>query len=285
MPQYESRKYCYQGLSVGGDQQLAIAIPGLWRWPCLSLGSYEFFDCSGLLPKNPSGNPEEWGSIVTKPIASHANHPSTIALLRQWMADCEANHSHCQQAKSSHVESPSRLIDVGSPDGSRGPCLRVCEDQKDTSYIIFSHCWDDSYASTFLTLTTGNLDSMKRSTSIEDLAQSFRDTMIIARMLGFRYLWIDALCIIQDSPTDLAVENVKKLQYFSHSKLNIAATASANPHEGIFQPRAIALASTKLADEASDLGIRPLADDIFSLIQVERHLPFQSGRHYRISRL
>ena len=47
-----------------------------------------------------------------------------------------------------------------------------------------------------------------------------------------------------------------------------------NPLEGILQPRAITSASTKLADEASDLGIRPLADDIFYLIQVERYLPF-----------
>lgn len=222
MPQYGSRKYCYQGLSIDGDQQLAIAIPGLWRWPCLSLGSYEFFNVSGLLPKNDSGDSGEWGSIVTQPIASHANHPNNFAILRQWMADCEDNHSHCQHAKSTHGGSPTRLIYVGSPDGSQGPFLRLCEDQEDRSYTILSHCWEDCDASTVLTLTAGNLDSMQRSFEFDDLPQSFRDAMIITRMLRFRYLRIDALCIIQDSPNDRMTENSKRLQYFSHSKLNHA---------------------------------------------------------------
>ncbi|KAL8848569.1 MAG: hypothetical protein Q9221_006402 [Calogaya cf. arnoldii] len=273
LPQYGNRKYCYQGMTVGGDQQ-AIAITGLWRWPCLSLGSYEFFNFSDLVPKNASGEPEEWGSIVTKPIACYANHPSTVALLRQWMADCETDHSHCQQAKSTGGVSPSRLIDVGSPDGSQSPCLRVYENQEDMPYTILSHSWEDCDASTILILSASNLDSMQPSINIEDLAQSFQDAITITRILGFQYLWIDALCIIQDPPNDLAAEDAKRLQYFSHSKLSIAATASANPHEGILQPRAITSASTKLADEASDLGIRPLADDIFYLIQVGRYLPF-----------
>jgi hypothetical protein len=59
--------------------------------------------------------------------------------------------------------------------------------------------------------------------------------MQVVCKLGFQYLWIDALCIIQDSKSDWLVESSKMGDIYAQSALNIAATASKNGRQGLFR--------------------------------------------------
>ena len=45
-------------------------------------------------------------------------------------------------------------------------------------------------------LTTENIDEFRGGRPCAELALTFQDAFIIARAMGMRYLWIDALCII-----------------------------------------------------------------------------------------
>lgn len=38
--------------------------------------------------------------------------------------------------------------------------------------------------------------------SLWDLLQTLQDCIFIARKLGISYVWIDSICIVQDSPND-----------------------------------------------------------------------------------
>ncbi|KAL8995496.1 MAG: hypothetical protein Q9169_004790 [Polycauliona sp. 2 TL-2023] len=164
---------------------------------------------------------------------------------------------------------PSRVIVVGHPDSSHSPYLRDSRSLRKAPYITLSHCWNASQDLTTPTLVSGNLEQMQRLISFEQLPRSFRDAVMITRALNIRYLWIDALCIIQDSPADRAVEYARKLDYFSNSWLNIAATAAASLRQGILGPRYIASVSTELSGQSEGLGIRHVSD----FIQVKKFLP------------
>jgi len=69
----------------------------------------------------------------------------------------------------------------------------------------------------------------------EALTQTFMDAIWVAQTLGMDYIWIDSLCIIQDSPDDWAIESAKMGDVYGNSYLNIAATRAADGSQGLFR--------------------------------------------------
>ena len=78
---------------------------------------------------------------------------------------------------------------------------------------------------------------MLQAINFSHLPQTFRDAMEVAQRLGIRYLWIDSLCIIQDSVEDWQKESATMSQVYSNGVVNICAVASRNSTEGIFYTR------------------------------------------------
>ena len=78
-------------------------------------------------------------------------------------------------------------------------------------------------------------------------------------MLGYQYIWIDSLCIIQDSPEDWRAESVKMGSIYKNSVLNISADAASDPFQGIFrscdQDRITKGAALRLPCQSSRYGI------------------------------
>ncbi|PVH85045.1 heterokaryon incompatibility, partial [Cadophora sp. DSE1049] len=68
---------------------------------------------------------------------------------------------------------------------------------------------------------------------LAELPKTFRDTVVVTRRLGIRYLWIDSLCIIQDSSMDWARESSKMQGVYAGAILNISADASTNSDVGL----------------------------------------------------
>jgi Heterokaryon incompatibility protein (HET) len=68
-----------------------------------------------------------------------------------------------------------------------------------------------------------------------ELSATFRDAIDLTRRLGFQYIWIDSLCIIQDSRADWAVESAKMAIIYANSALTIAATSSASGTGGLYR--------------------------------------------------
>jgi hypothetical protein len=86
-------------------------------------------------------------------------------------------------------------------------------------------------------LTMENLFSMMQSIDFEELPKTFKDAIKVTRSLGLRYLWIDSLCIIQDSREDWEKESALMCQIYSNGFCNISAAAAKNCLEGLFFDR------------------------------------------------
>jgi hypothetical protein len=67
---------------------------------------------------------------------------------------------------------------------------------------------------------------------IEDLPMTIRDAIRVTRRLGFRYLWIDALCTLQDDEADKLAQISKMGDIYRHAILTIAASTSDNVQSG-----------------------------------------------------
>ncbi|RKK88459.1 hypothetical protein BFJ69_g314 [Fusarium oxysporum] len=90
-----------------------------------------------------------------------------------------------------------------------------------------------------IVLLNSNLEEFRRSAPISRLPKTFKEAITVARRLSIKYLWIDSLCIIQDSPEDWARESLQMHQVYANSACTISATASEGPDEGLFRSRIV----------------------------------------------
>jgi hypothetical protein len=117
---------------------------------------------------------------------------------------------------------PKRLLDVGK---SASPVRLIDTHGKKFQYAALSHCWGSSQP---LVATKANWAKLIVNISFDAIPPLFQDAIIITRQLGLRYLWIDSLCIIQDSVRDWETESSKMGSIYQNSYITIAATQSGN---------------------------------------------------------
>ena len=86
-------------------------------------------------------------------------------------------------------------------------------------------------------LTEASLSDMSKRIDIANLSQTYRDAIAITRSLGVRYLWIDSLCIIQDSKVDWQTEAARMGDIYKFSVCTIAASWASSNSEGCFFDR------------------------------------------------
>jgi hypothetical protein len=75
-------------------------------------------------------------------------------------------------------------------------------------------------------LKKDNFRDMVQSITISELPKTFRDAVVVTRRLGIPFLWIDSLCIIQDSPEDWATESSSMRLVYKNCLVNITATVA-----------------------------------------------------------
>jgi hypothetical protein len=83
-----------------------------------------------------------------------------------------------------------------------------------------------------LKLLKENFNAFAQCIEFEQLPWTFKDALKITRELGLNYLWIDSLCIIQDSEKDWQVEAGQMSSVYGGSYVNIAASSAKGAHEG-----------------------------------------------------
>lgn len=125
----------------------------------------------------------------------YSSHLANLRLAKLWLARCWVNHPQCLQPRVPLM--PHRLVDVDPQDGSKDPCLVVPHER--SRYLALSHCWGNG---TVLKTTTKNLHQRQEGIPFSSLSKTFQEAVQITRAFGIRYIWIDSLCILQDSTAD-----------------------------------------------------------------------------------
>ncbi|KAF8849325.1 HET-domain-containing protein, partial [Acephala macrosclerotiorum] len=158
---------------------------------------------------------------------SDSKNRDPIDRAKQWLAACTQDHPLCKSADSMRL--PTRLLFL--PDDQTVRLAETANLAGHVAYATLSHCWGGL---DFLKLTTGELESFKNSIPIHLLTRTFQDAIHVTRNLGLQYLWIDSLCIIQDSTQDWETEAGYMASVYGGSRINIAASAAKDGSEGLF---------------------------------------------------
>jgi hypothetical protein len=158
----------------------------------------------------------------------------TWSLALKWLHECRTRHTRCSTTPTTVPWLPTRLIYVGT---AQVPALHLHITDGATSaepYVSLSHCWGKIQIKRLL---KADIKSMIEYIEIKELPKTFQDAIVITRKLGVQYLWIDSLCIIQDSVEDWQSEALTMEDVYKNAQLNIAATGSADGNGGCFVTR------------------------------------------------
>jgi hypothetical protein len=97
-----------------------------------------------------------------------------------------------------------------------------------------SHCWGRE---PIYSLLNRNIEELSKHIQTDKLPNVFRDAIFMTHLLGFRYLWIDSLCIIQDSKDDWVKEAPRMGGVYRRAACNLAATGFSDGRNGLFSTR------------------------------------------------
>lgn len=182
--------------------------------------SPEIFICVSSRPKPPTD------SISSSPI--HVR-PTIEALfdvdrLSQWISKCTRTHRNTCTVELASFEQAFPGLDV----------LRLIDTETESvislrripRYIALSYVWGQTAS---VTLTTNNRDLLQRPGGLREawqwIPRTIRDAFDVASRLGARYIWVDALCLVQNDAADLSKGVQVMDAIFERSWLTIVAAS------------------------------------------------------------
>jgi hypothetical protein len=144
---------------------------------------------------------------------------ASLDLSMRWVKDRAQNHILCNLVRSQNKALPTRLINTGlSASSSVRPC-GTSDLPIETRYLTLSHCWGTLNINT---LTTKNINTLMNEIDNSKLSQTFQDAISLTREwtreCGVGHLWIDCICIIQDSEDDWQHESQQMAGIYSNGK-------------------------------------------------------------------
>ena len=152
------------------------------------------------------------------------------ALVRSWVELCRNSHGEVCEHVDRQIERHNPffgVIDVHDmyltalPDGAR--------------YVALSYTWGD--ASRSFTTKKSNVQKLRQKNGLRaielDLPRSIRDAIDLVRAIGERYLWIDALCIVQNSNRSWTLNSMVMDLVYGNACLTICAADGHNANSGL----------------------------------------------------
>ncbi|KAH7141075.1 hypothetical protein EDB81DRAFT_623764, partial [Dactylonectria macrodidyma] len=82
-----------------------------------------------------------------------------------------------------------------------------------------------------LKLLSGNKSRLETNINISELPQSYKEAVDVCLRMDIKYIWIDSLCIIQDSTDDWRAESATMMHVYGNALFTIAAAAAAENSE------------------------------------------------------
>ncbi|KAB5542496.1 heterokaryon incompatibility protein-domain-containing protein, partial [Coniochaeta sp. 2T2.1] len=164
---------------------------------------------------------------VKRPISVAGWSPESLRFIRRTLKACVQEHGVCTSSSTHH---PTRLLHID------GESLRLVDEglPHPVSYTALSYCWGTTEP--LATLST-NINEMRSGIPLSKLPRTIKDAIQVTKFLGIQYLWVDALCIIQDDKIDWARESAAMAGIYGNAYVTIAAASASSADEGFLHGR------------------------------------------------
>ncbi|PMD21488.1 HET-domain-containing protein [Hyaloscypha hepaticicola] len=168
--------------------------------------------------------------IEARPIPNDLSDRQTQSQIQTWLRDCQENHQCSEEMAVPKL--PTRVLDLSNSKSQ--PRLHISATNERSHYACLSYCWGGPQE---VLTTKANLHEYAKRLPVDRLPKTLQDAISVSKTLGLRFLWIDALCIIQNSDEDKAVEINKMGSIYRDATVTIFAASASRVGDGFLQHR------------------------------------------------
>lgn len=230
-----------------------------------------------------TGPSPETGLVVSPVSELESELDRKASAIRSYLLHCRSSTEHLGCKPEEFV--PLRLVTVGM-DG-KPPRLVTSRDlPSSVEYTTLSHCWGDQRP---LCTTKKSLDELSVEIPSTSIPKTYFEAMRITKICGISYIWIDALCIVQDDEKEWQSQASQMAQVYRGSQVTISATQSSNSTQGCFVSNAQGLRSGEQffrtwSDESAEksISVRVYKGDIRSRTTSDCSLNILSTRGWTL---
>ncbi|KAF8542665.1 heterokaryon incompatibility protein-domain-containing protein [Trichophaea hybrida] len=156
--------------------------------------------------------------------------------MKEWLEICEEFHAEeCAKEideNTANIPSCLRVIDVEEN--------RLVTVTPGLRYIALSYVWGQVSSVFQYRTTKSNFQRRTEKGGLDGVVfpRTIRDAIVLVGLLGQRYLWVDAVCIIQDDDTDQAVQISSMNIIYGASHLTVVAASGSDAEAGLSRAHA-----------------------------------------------
>lgn len=169
---------------------------------------------------------------------------SKHSVIKGWLSLCEHGHSVCSRSGAAgggtydgldrqRLDYLLNKTSFGVIDVIRMKLCRLPDWQ--TRYVALSYVWGQGVQSRAHRTQRDNVVKRTSDGGIEerDLPKTIKDAIQLTRDLGLRYIWIDSLCIVQDSISSFRLNAENMDLIYGNAYLTICAADGKDANEGL----------------------------------------------------
>jgi hypothetical protein len=157
------------------------------------------------------------------------NSKADLGLISYWINNCREHHGDKCAKSIWSASARQTLISLLLIDVER---MCIVDSPEGSSYTALSYCWGKAAT---LKHTTHNSQHLRKHGALLDpsIPATIKDAMSLVKGIGERYLWVDALCIVQDDSSSQAVQLAQMGLVYSLASFVIIAAAGDDANAGL----------------------------------------------------
>lgn len=147
-------------------------------------------------------------------------------LMKSWIKECKANHNMCVQKHKASFPVGLMLIDT------KGNNIMEVAPGTEPPYLALSYIWGGASQPE---LTKATKERRRAKGGLRDLCipQTILDAIHLAKLMGYRYLWVDALCIVQDDSSIRHHQIAQMYNIYQNAVLTIVVASGSSCSQAI----------------------------------------------------
>lgn len=195
-------------------------------------------------------------AVSAREVYHHPNLPECYSLAKSWIQKCVSQHARCKQ--DNYKSPPTRLLELV---GDKVYLRRGADMFEDKPlYATLTYCW--GMGETMKT-TTKTLAQYEGGIELMQLPPTLHDAVIVTQQLDLKCIWIDALCIIQNSQDDWEAECARMGDYYRFSYVTISPLQVLGADNGFLKERPVNPTCPSVVLGGGQFGLRmPIRNDV-----------------------